>query len=223
MAEAAERGFLSGFDGAKTNPRLFRAGVLRPTTRGHESCSGRPQRAIIGKFAGYFRETARQNRKEILCIHVLRTADTEAWSFPRCGKLFSTVWKNGVCFFHSVEKDTRFFPWCGNFFSTVWKTGGPAVGGAGRERRHGGAGGRAELIHPRGKPVGVYGGVRRSGRRSTFGSRRSGPGRTSGRCSDTSRRCVRSRWPRFRRASSRGRARSSSSRWRSGGRGRGGP
>ena len=65
--------------------------------------------------------------------------------------------------------------------------------------------------------------VSRSGRRSTFGSRRSGLGRTIRRFSNTRRRCVRSRWPRFRRAASRGRVRSWSSRSRSGGRGRGGP
>ena len=42
------------FGGAKTNRRLFRPGALRPTARGHESSSGRPQRAIIEKSAAYF-------------------------------------------------------------------------------------------------------------------------------------------------------------------------
>jgi hypothetical protein len=53
-AEAWLGGFLADFGGAKTNRHLFRAGAPRPTARGHESSSGRPQRAIIGKSAAYF-------------------------------------------------------------------------------------------------------------------------------------------------------------------------
>jgi hypothetical protein len=58
------------FGGAKTKPCHFRAGALRPTTRRHESCSGRPQSAIIGKPTTYFRVRPRQNSKEILYHHV---------------------------------------------------------------------------------------------------------------------------------------------------------
>ena len=50
-----KRGFLSDLDGAKTNPRHFRAGAPQPTSRLHEYCSGCLQSAIIGKRAGYFR------------------------------------------------------------------------------------------------------------------------------------------------------------------------
>ena len=45
--------------------------------------------------------------------------------FPRCGKLFSTVWNFFRRFFHGVELFPPVFPRCGTFsadFSTVWKT-----------------------------------------------------------------------------------------------------
>ncbi len=42
--------------------------------------------------------------------------------FPWCGKHFSMLWKNGDCFFHSVENRGRFFSRCGKLFSTPWKT-----------------------------------------------------------------------------------------------------
>ena len=44
-------------------------------------------------------------------------------SFPRCGNIFSIVWKNAENFFHCVEKTALVFPRCGKLFSTVWKTG----------------------------------------------------------------------------------------------------
>jgi hypothetical protein len=42
-------------------------------------------------------------------------------SFPQCGKLFSTVWKNPGKLFHGVEKPGPFFPQRGKLFSMVWK------------------------------------------------------------------------------------------------------
>jgi hypothetical protein len=53
-SDARSGGFLANFGGAKTNRHLFRPGAPRPTARGHESSSGRPQRAIIEKSAAYF-------------------------------------------------------------------------------------------------------------------------------------------------------------------------
>jgi hypothetical protein len=70
-----KRGFLLESAGAKTNPRLFHSAASRPTSRGHESNSGRPRSGTSGKSTGYFREKPRPIPKEILCIHVLRTAE----------------------------------------------------------------------------------------------------------------------------------------------------
>ena len=75
------RGFLSGFDGAKTKSCHFRAAASRLTARGHESCSGRPQSGIIEKPTACFHLKTRQNPKEILCLHNLQFADT----FPITG------------------------------------------------------------------------------------------------------------------------------------------
>ena len=69
-----KRGFLLDLDGAKTNPRHFRAGAPQPTSRLHEYCSGCLQSAIIGKRAGYFAGRLRPNPKEIPCLPRLRRA-----------------------------------------------------------------------------------------------------------------------------------------------------
>ena len=148
--EAGERGFLSDFGGAKTNRHLFRAAAPRPTARGRESCSGRLRRGIIGKSTGYFRGQPRQNPKEILCVHVLRTAGgggglvvrgaaspenlgvisagepvknrKECPASTSCGQRASGT--DGRHVLRTAGGGRRSFPQCGKSFSIVWKNGG---------------------------------------------------------------------------------------------------
>jgi hypothetical protein len=72
----------------------------------------------------------------------------EAAGFPRCGKMFSTVWKTFVDFFHGMENFSAFFPQHGRNISTVWKTWKE-----GRRVREG-CGVETDLIHPWHKAMG---------------------------------------------------------------------
>ena len=134
-SDAWDGGFFAEFGGAKTNRHLFRAGASRPTACGHESSSGRPQRAIIGKSIGYFGATAppksARNPPHARAAHSeqervrdsscrargARTVvgqDSTPWKIPPTrDKYFSTLWN----IFAKVV------PLCGKIaksFSIVW-------------------------------------------------------------------------------------------------------
>lgn len=145
--EGAEekRGFLSDLDGAGTNRHLFRAGAPQPTARGHESCSGRPRSAIIGKSTGYSRGAAPSKSKRNplparpadsgLVAHV---SDAGIGS----GAGASGSW--GIQYSTSNHQFPREQP---------TRPGGATVGGENSGFREAG------LVHPRREVVGVWGGA----------------------------------------------------------------
>ena len=118
-------GFLVYFGGAKTNRHLFRAGALRPTARGHESCSGRPPCAIIGKSTGYFCAAAPP-----------KSARNPPRPRPADSGQPNHVLRSIGCFrflFSCVSCFPAWFCWLAVRGVGLWGGGGAGVGRVGRE------------------------------------------------------------------------------------------
>jgi hypothetical protein len=107
-------GFLLDWDGAKTKPRHFRAGARRPIPRGHESRSGRPQRAIIGKSTGFSREIPPKSERNPLPATSCGRRANGSRMRKLAARDFSTEWKKFRRFFHGggVKHQVRWSSSC---------------------------------------------------------------------------------------------------------------